>query len=51
MRLPRIVGDCRGKDLAEYAILISLIALALIAAITLMWTKLAAMLSVVAGIL
>ena len=49
MRLTRITGDCRGQDLAEYALLISLITLALIAALTLIGSRIVAMFTTVAG--
>ena len=49
MRFTKISSDCGGQDLAEYAMLISLITLALIAAVTLIGTKIAAMFNTVAG--
>lgn len=49
MNLKHITGDCGGQDLAEYALLISLITLALIAALTLIGSKIAAMFTAVAG--
>ena len=49
MKLFRLVRDCSGQDLAEYAMLISLITLALIAAVTLIGSKLSAMYTAVAG--
>ena len=49
MRLIRITRDTEGQDLAEYAILISLIALVCIAAITLIGNRLAAMFTALAA--
>jgi Flp pilus assembly pilin Flp len=43
--------DARGQDLAEYALLISLISLALIAALTLIGGRITAMFQAVAGAL
>ena len=50
-RLAGITGDCGGQDLAEYALLISLITLALIAALTLVGTRILAFFTTVAGLL
>ena len=44
-----ILRDCNGQDLAEYAMLISLITLALIAALTLIGSRITAMFTAVAG--
>lgn len=41
--------DNRGQDLAEYALLLSLISLALIAALTLIGGRISAMFQAVAG--
>jgi len=41
--------DARGQDLAEYALLLSLISLALIAALTLIGGRITAMFQTVAG--
>jgi Flp pilus assembly pilin Flp len=50
MRFARkVFGDCRGQDLAEYAMLISLITLALIAALTIIGSRISAMFTAVAG--
>ena len=49
MKLMRIFWDCRGQDLAEYAMLISLITLALIAALTLIGSRVSAVFTSVAG--
>ena len=49
MWFSKIVSDRSGQDLAEYALLISLITLALIAAVTLIGTKIAGMFNTVAG--
>lgn len=49
MKLFRITRDTGGQDLAEYALLISLITLALIAALTLIGTRINAMFNLVAG--
>src|SRR5262249_54313563 len=49
MKLFRLVRDCSGQDLAEYAMLISLITLVLIAALTLIGSRLSAMFTAVAG--
>lgn len=49
MRLSRIFTDSEGQDLAEYAMLISLITLALIAALTLIGSRISAMFTAVAG--
>ena len=49
MTRSRIFSDCGGQDLAEYAMLISLITLALIAAITLIGSRISAMFTAVAG--
>lgn len=43
--------DNRGQDLAEYALLLSLISLALIAALTLIGGRITAMFQAVAGAL
>ena len=48
-RLTGIKGDCRGQDLAEYALLISLITLALIAAVTILGARIMAMFNSTAG--
>ncbi|HKY32824.1 MAG TPA: Flp family type IVb pilin [Candidatus Polarisedimenticolia bacterium] len=50
MRRLRIVRDDRGQDLAEYALLITLISLALIAALTTIGQSIIAMFVSVAGI-
>ncbi len=50
MRLQRIVRDCRGQDLAEYALLITLITLALVTALTLIATSISNMFDSVAAI-
>ena len=47
----RVLREERGQDLAEYALLISLITLALIASITLIGGRLSAMFAAVAGVL
>jgi len=49
MRLFRIVRETEAQDLAEYAILLTLISLALIAALTLIGVSLSAMFTNVAG--
>ncbi|HZI93008.1 MAG TPA: Flp family type IVb pilin [Patescibacteria group bacterium] len=49
MKLFRILGDCEGQDLAEYAMLISLITLALIAALTLIGSTLVSKFQAVAA--
>jgi len=49
MWFSRFVTDRSGQDLAEYALLISLITLALIAAVTLIGTQIAGMFTAVAG--
>jgi len=49
MRFMKIFSDRSGQDLAEYAMLISLISLALIAAVTLIGSKITAMFNAVAG--
>lgn len=51
MKLIRITRDTRGQDLAEYAILITLISLVLIAAITIIGGSISAMFTAVAGAL
>ena len=51
MKLIRIARDTRGQDLAEYAILITLISLVLIAAITIIGGSISAMFTAVAGAL
>lgn len=48
-RFRRLLDEALGQDLAEYAILISMIAVALIAAITLIGARLVAMYTAVAG--
>jgi len=47
----RITGECEGQDLAEYALLISLITLALIAALTIVGGRILAFFTMVAGLL
>jgi Flp pilus assembly pilin Flp len=49
MKLFRILRDCEGQDLAEYAMLISLITLALIAALTLIGSTLVSKFQAVAA--
>ena len=39
MKLFRILGDCEGQDLAEYAIALAVITLAVIAAVQLVGTR------------
>ena len=48
-RLTDIKRENRGQDLAEYALLISLITLALIAAVTLIGARIMAMFNTTAG--
>jgi len=50
MRFRKVFSDRSGQDLAEYAMLISLITLALIAACTLIGSKITAMFNAVAAI-
>lgn len=50
MRLFRIVRETEAQDLAEYAILLTLISLALIAALTLIGVNLSAMFTNVANL-
>ena len=49
--LRELCRDNRGQDLAEYALLLSLISLALIAALTLIGGRISAMFEAVAGAL
>lgn len=51
MKTPRILSNCEGQDLAEYALLISLIALVAIAAVTLLGGKIAAALTSIVNVL
>jgi Flp pilus assembly pilin Flp len=50
MRLNRIIRQSGGQDLMEYALLITLISLALIAALTLIGTSITAMFNTVAAV-
>lgn len=49
MTFHRLCRDRSGQDLAEYALLITMISLALIAALTLIGSKLTAWFTTVAG--